>query len=303
MKLRTAIIGSGNIGCDVLCKVQRSALLECTLFAGRNAASPGLALARSRGIPVTDRGAEGLFAALDSFDLVFDATSSAAHQAHAPALQAAGKVLINLTPAPNGALCVPSLNGDALLAAGNINMITCGGQASIPIAQAMTAANPAIHYLEVVSSISAESAGPATRLNLNHYIETTEDALRQFTGCNRVKAILNINPAKPNVYMQTAISALAEQHDLEATRSAITGAVARLRAAVPGYDVIVEPHVTGDRLFTMVRVTGAGDYLDPSAGNLDIITAAATRMAEAIARDRTARDSHPPVAQPMESVA
>ncbi|MFS4583592.1 acetaldehyde dehydrogenase (acetylating) [Phaeobacter sp. C3_T13_0] len=303
MTLRTAIIGSGNIGCDVLCKVQSSPLLDCTLFAGRNAASPGLALARARGIPVADRGADGLFAALDSFDLVFDATSSAAHQAHAPALQAAGKVLINLTPAPNGDLCVPSLNGDDLVQAGNINMITCGGQASIPIAQAMTAANPDIHYLEVVSSISAESAGPATRLNLNHYIETTEGALTKFTGCSHVKAILNINPAKPNVYMQTAISALAEHHDLEATKGAIAEAVARLRAAVPGYSVIVEPHVTGDRMFTMVRVTGAGDYLDPSAGNLDIITAAATRMAEAIARERANQGAHAPVGQPMESVA
>jgi len=295
MKLRIAIIGSGNIGCDVLCKVQQSPVLDCTLFAGRSAASPGLAFARSHGIPVTDRGADGLFAALDSFDLVFDATSSAAHQAHAPALQAAGKVLINLTPAPNGVVCVPSLNGDALLGAANINMITCGGQASIPIAQAMTTANPDIHYIEVVSSISAESAGPATRLNLNHYIETTEGALTSFTGCRRVKAILNINPAKPNVYMQTAISALAAQHDLVATQEVIAKAVAKLRDCVPGYDVIVEPHVTGDRLFTMVRVTGAGDYLDPSAGNLDIITAAATRIAEDIARQR--------VRQPMESVA
>ncbi|APG49412.1 acetaldehyde dehydrogenase (acetylating) [Phaeobacter porticola] len=303
MTLRTAIIGSGNIGCDVLCKVQRSALLDCTLFAGRNAASPGLALARTRGVPVTDRGAEGLFAALDTFDLVFDATSSAAHQAHAPMLEAAGKVVVNLTPAPNGALCVPSLNGDDLLTARNINMITCGGQASIPIAQAMTEANPDIHYVEVVSSISAESAGPATRLNLNHYIETTESALRQFTGCSNVKAILNINPAKPNVYMQTAISALAAQHDLAATEAAIAKAVTQLRAAVPGYDVIVEPHVTGDRLFTMVRVTGAGDYLDPSAGNLDIITAAATRMAEAIARGRGKRKAPPAEALPMESVA
>ncbi|MCF6431152.1 acetaldehyde dehydrogenase (acetylating) [Leisingera sp. MMG026] len=303
MTLRTAIIGSGNIGCDVLCKVQRSALLDCTLFAGRNASSPGLALARARGVPVTDRGAEGLFAALDSFDVVFDATSSAAHQAHAPALEAAGKVVVNLTPAPNGALCVPSLNGDALLKAGNINMITCGGQASIPIAQAMTRANPDINYLEVVSSISAESAGPATRLNLNHYIETTESALRQFTGCSNVKAILNINPAKPNVYMQTAISALAAHHDLAAAKADIAKAVARLRAAVPGYDVIVEPHVTGDRLFTMVRVTGAGDYLDPSAGNLDIITAAATKMAEAIARAGGRRGAAPAVPQPMESVA
>ncbi|WP_052465726.1 acetaldehyde dehydrogenase (acetylating) [Phaeobacter sp. S60] len=303
MTLKTAIIGSGNIGCDVLCKVQRSELLECTLFAGRNAASPGLALARERGVAVTDRGAEGLFAALDTFDLVFDATSSAAHQSHAPMLEAAGKVVINLTPAPNGALCVPSLNGDDLLAARNINMITCGGQASIPIAQAMTEANPDIHYLEVVSSISAESAGPATRLNLNHYIETTESALRQFTGCCNVKAILNINPAKPNVYMQTAISALAAQHDLAVTEAAIARAVARLRAAVPGYDVIVEPHVTGDRLFTMVRVTGAGDYLDPSAGNLDIITAAATKMAEAVARDRGERGPAPAEALAMESVA
>jgi acetaldehyde dehydrogenase len=286
MPLKVAIIGSGNIGSDILCKVQRSPMLHCTLFAGRSSASSGLAFARGRGTATTDNGIAGLLDRLDLFDLVFDATSAAAHQEHAPMLEARGKTVINLTPAPNGDPCIPTLNGDQMLQVGNINMITCGGQASIPIASAIAKANKSIKYIEVVSSISADSAGPATRLNLNHYLATTEAALGQFTGCKRVKAILNINPAKPSVYMQTAISALVDDPDMPVTKLAIDRAVAEVRQCVPGYEVIVEPHYHDGRLFTMVRVVGAGDYLDPSAGNLDIITAAATNMAERIAKHR-----------------
>jgi acetaldehyde dehydrogenase len=200
----------------------------------------------------------------------------------------AGKAIINLTPASLGSLCVPSLNGVELADANNLNMITCGGQASIPLAAAIARANPGVRYFEVVSSISAESAGPATRRNLSNYITTTENALSHFTGCPDVKAILNINPAKPNVYMQTAVSALIERVDMVATRREIECAVTQVQAAVPGYEVIVDLHYSEGRLFTMVRVEGAGDFLDPSAGNLDIITASATHMASLMARGRVA---------------
>lgn len=288
MTLKTAIIGSGNIGCDILCKVLAHPELDCTLVAGRSLSSSGLAFARERGVATTADGIDGLFARINEFDVVFDATSAADHEAHAPRLIEAGKAIINLTPASLGVLCVPSLNGVALADANNINMITCGGQASIPLAAAIARANPGVRYIEVVSSISAQSAGPATRRNLSNYITTTENALSHFTGCADVKAILNINPAKPNVYMQTAVSALIEHVDLPATRREIERAVAHVQSAVPGYEVIVDLHYSEGRLFTMVRVEGAGDFLDPSAGNLDIITATATHMAVLMARGRVA---------------
>ncbi|MGF6205885.1 acetaldehyde dehydrogenase (acetylating) [Pseudomonas frederiksbergensis] len=288
MSLKTAIIGSGNIGCDVLCKVLAHPDLDCTLVAGRSMASSGLAFARERGVATTANGVDGLFEHLNEFDLVFDATSAADHEAHASRLIEAGKTIINLTPAALGALCVPSLNGMELTGASNINMITCGGQASIPLAAAIARANPRVRYIEVVSSISAESAGPATRRNLSNYISTTENALIHFTGCKDVKAILNVNPAKPNVYMQTAVSALIDDVDLAATRREVERAVAQVQSAVPGYEVIVDLHYSEGRLFTMVRVEGAGHFLDPSAGNLDIITATATYMAALMARGRQA---------------
>ena len=288
MTLKTAIIGSGNIGCDILCKVLAHPELDCAVVAGRSLSSSGLAFARERGVATTADGIDGLFARINDFDVVFDATSAADHEAHAPRLIEAGKAIINLTPASLGVLCVPSLNGVALADANNINMITCGGQASIPLAAAIARANPGVRYIEVVSSISAQSAGPATRRNLSNYITTTENALSHFTGCADVKAILNINPAKPHVYMQTAVSALIEQVDLPATRREIERAVAHVQSAVPGYEVIVDLHYSEGRLFTMVRVEGAGDFLDPSAGNLDIITATATHMAVLMARGRVA---------------
>lgn len=289
MTLRAAIIGSGNIGCDILCKTQRSDMIDCTVFAGRSARSLGLEFAEHQGVATTARGIDGLMEQADAFDLVFDATSSTAHQENARRFEEAGKTVINLTPAPLGEMCIPTLNGDALLDARNINMITCGGQASIPIAAAICQSNVEVDYIEVVSSISADSAGPATRVNLNHYLTATETAIAQFTGCARVKSILNINPAKPSVYMQTAISALVKEPDMVATKRAIARAARRVRQCVPGYEVIVAPHHDEGRLFTMVRVVGQGDYLDPCAGNLDIITSASVSMAERIVHHRSAK--------------
>lgn len=286
-KLKVAIIGSGNIGCDILCKVGRSELLECTLFAGRTKNSSGMVFAESKGVAVTSDGIDGLLDQKDHFDLVFDATSSKAHQVHAPLFEQSGHVVINLTPAPMGKLCIPTLNGDQVVGEQNINMVTCGGQASIPIVRAITDANPGVSYVEVVSSISAESAGPATRLNLDHYITTTENAIREFGQCNWAKAILNVNPAKPNVFMKTAVSALVDNPDMEKTRVNINKVVENIKTYVKGYDVLVEPYYEEGRLFTMIKVVGMGDYLDPCAGNLDIITASAVNIAERIAQARS----------------
>ncbi|MFS1524188.1 acetaldehyde dehydrogenase (acetylating) [Microbulbifer sp. 2304DJ12-6] len=280
MFLKTAILGSGNIGCDLLCKVEKSPILSCSMFVGRTEGSSGLQFAERRGTAVYDNGVEALFNNLDRFDLVFDATSAAAHLAHAPKLIAAGKTIVNLTPAPKGILCVPMLNGDQVLTESNVNMITCGGQASLPILAAIRRVHENIDYIEVVSSIAAKSAGAATRLNLDQYLNTTESAITKFTGCDSVKAVLNINPAKPSVDMQTAVSALITHPNIDGLITEINSAVKSVQKYVKGYKIIVEPYVDGTRLFTMIRVTGQGGYLASYAGNLDIITSSAVNIAE-----------------------
>jgi acetaldehyde dehydrogenase len=286
MAMNVAILGSGNIGCDILCKVERSKLLNCTLFAGRNERSSGLNFAAGRGVTVSAGGIDALMERLDDFDLAFDATSAESHIDNAARLQAQGKQIINLTPAHLGELCVPLINGEALRHQPNINMITCGGQASLPIVKAICSVIGTAKYIEVVSSISARSAGPATRKNLDNYITTTEAAIRQFSGCQDVKAILNINPAKPEVSMQTAVSVLLDSlgnRTLGDLKDCIHQTVLEVRDYIPGYELAVEPRLDGERLFVMVRVVGRGDYLPPYAGNLDIITSAAVSMAERIA--------------------
>jgi acetaldehyde dehydrogenase len=284
--LNVAILGSGNIGCDILCKVQRSPLLDCVLFAGRSESSSGLQFAAERDVPVSAGGLDALMDRVDDFDLVFDATSADAHVRLAEALQPHNKKIVNLTPAHLGELCVPLLNGDAMRGESNINMITCGGQASLPIVMAVCSVVKSVRYIEVVSSISARSAGPATRRNLDNYITTTEAAIRRFSGCEDVKTILNINPAKPEVSMQTAVSVL---FDSLGTRTMgdlldrVHQTVQEVREYIPGYELIVEPRLDAERLFVMVRVVGHGDYLPPYAGNLDIITSAAVSIAERLA--------------------
>jgi acetaldehyde dehydrogenase (acetylating) len=184
-------------------------------------------------------------------------------------------------------MCVPAVNLAECLHEPNVNMITCGGQASIPIAHAIKSANPGVEYLEAVSSIASRSAGPATRINLDEYLQTTEQGLQFFGGCPRTKAILNLNPAQPCVHMQTTVMAKIAQPDLARTRTAVAEMVARIRTYIPGYQLILEPILENGRLVAMVRVEGLGDYLPRYAGNLDIINCAAIAFAEAYARQRT----------------
>lgn len=282
MKTRVAIIGSGNIGCDLLAKVIASPRLSCAVFVGQRARSPGLAYAERLGVPTSPDGLEALLRDPDQCDMVFDATSALAHSQHAPILEAMGKTVLNLTPAARGLWCVPVINAASMSRGMNINMVTCGGQAAAPIAHALQQAGGGIEYIEVVSSISAKSAGPATRLNVNEYLGVTEAALRFFTQCDRAKAILNINPAEPPVTMQTTV--FAKLRDADATRlaSAVRAVVEEVRRYVPGYELIVQPRIDGGRWMAMVRVRGAGAYLPSYSGNLDIITSAAVRVAETI---------------------
>lgn len=279
-KLKVAILGSGNIGTDLVVKALRSPLLECTLFIGRNLSSPGMAKALSLGVKVSDRSIDAIIENPEICQLVFDATSADAHARHAPILDQLGKIVIDLTPAKIGRLCVPAVNLHDCIGARNVNMITCGGQASTPIAYAIGQAHREVEYIEVISSIASRSAGPATRANLDEYIETTETALKLFSGCKHSKAILNLNPAYPCIDMQTTILAKVKQPNIEELIIEVDKIVKKIQAYVPGYEVIVKPTLENERIIVMVKVRGLGDYLPSYAGNLDIINCAAIAMAE-----------------------
>lgn len=240
--------------------------------------------ALSLGVNVSADGVDYIIENPDSCDLVFDATSSKSHLVHAPILKKMNKRVINLTPAPVGLMSVPSVNMKDSILEQNINMVTCGGQASIPVAYAVGQTQKGIDYIEVVSSISSRSAGPATRKNIDEYIELTEIALRTFSGASRTKAILNLNPAEPCVDMQTTIFAKVESPDLAKLSGVLYGLFVKVREYVPGYEVILGPILENGLIVVMVRVRGLGDYLPAYAGNLDIINCAAVAMAEEYAK-------------------
>lgn len=283
-KLKVAILGSGNIGTDLLVKVMRSPFLDCGIFIGRNLASPGMAKAQSLGVPVSADSIHYIEKNPDCCDLVFDATSAKDHAFHAPILERLGKIAVDLTPAKIGEMCVPAVNMGDCIHLTNLNMVTCGGQASIPIAYAIAQCHSQIDYVEVVSSIASRSAGPATRINLDEYIHTTEKGIKKFSGCTTSKAILNLNPAQPCINMQTTVFARVANPNLERLKVEVDKMVATIRKYVPGYDVIVGPTLENGRIVVMVRVKGLGDYLPAYAGNLDIINCAAIAVAEDFAK-------------------
>ncbi len=285
-KARVAILGTGNIGTDLLIKVMRSNTLQCTLFVGRNFRSEGMQKATTLGVNISDRGLDAIVQQADDIDMVFDATSAVAHHEHWPVLHGLGKIVIDMTPAKLGELCVPAINSEEILGSrsANINMVTCGGQASIPIAHAIAAVHEGIEYIEVASSIASRSAGPATRGNLDEYIETTEEALCKFTGAKQAKAILILNPARPPIDMQTTIYAKIRNPRMAEIHRSVDSMMKRITAYVPGYQLIVPPTIEGGKVMMTVKVLGNGDYLPRYAGNLDIINCAAIGIAETIAR-------------------
>ena len=282
-KLKVAIIGSGNIGTDLLIKVLRSPYLECRIFISRRLSSAGMQKALSLGIPVSAEGIDYIVNNPTCCDLVFDATSAQSHIEHAPILRKLNKRVIDLTPAKIGLMCVPSVNLAEALNEFNVNMVTCGGQASIPVAYAIGQTQSDIDYIEVVSTIASRSAGPATRQNIDEYIKTTEDGLKEFSGATRTKAILNLNPAEPCVDMQTTIFAKVKNPDIPKLSKFFLRQVENIRKYVPGYKIILGPILENDRIVVMARVRGLGDYLPSYAGNLDIINCAAINTAEAYA--------------------
>src|SRR5215207_7089498 len=283
-RLRVGIVGTGNIGTDLLLKVQRSPLLECTLFVGRNLDSIGMRTALELGVPVTDRRIEAIAEDPDRFDLVFDATSALDARRHWELLSEVGLPVIDLTPAKLGKLCIPALNLAECAHAPNLCMVTCGGQAAVPLASCVVRTQPQVDYVEIVSTSASRSVGPATRINIDEYLATTEAAVRRFCGVPRAKTILIVNPSNPPITMQNTVFVKTDEPDLPTLQAAVEEMVRRVQRYVPGYRLVVPPLYEGGRIAMTVQIRGVGDYLPAYAGNLDIITCAAVAAAEERAR-------------------
>ncbi|MGK8486439.1 acetaldehyde dehydrogenase (acetylating) [Nocardia asiatica] len=290
-KLSVAIVGSGNIGTDLLYKLARSRWLEPRWMVGIDPASEGLARAARLGLETTDKGVDHLFAQAEKPDLVFEATSAAVHRAAAPRYAEAGIRVIDLTPAAIGPAVIPPANLRQHLDAPNVNMITCGGQATIPIVHAVSRVVE-VPIAEIVASVASVSAGPGTRANIDEFTKTTSRGVETIGGAARGKAIIILNPADPPMIMRdTIFCAIPEDADRAAIAASIHEIVAEVQTYVPGYRLLNEPQFddpsvnSGGRALvtTFIEVEGAGDYLPPYAGNLDIMTAAATKVGEEIA--------------------
>jgi acetaldehyde dehydrogenase len=305
-RTKVAVIGSGNIGTDLMIKVLRLApTLEMAALVGIDPDSPGLARARRLRVPTTHEGVSGLIARPDfaEIEIVFDATSARAHRSNAAALAPYGKKLVDLTPAAIGRYVVPPVNLDARLADGaaNLNMVTCGGQATVPIVFAVSRVTP-VWYAEIVASIASKSAGPGTRANIDEFTETTAAAIQAVGGAARGKAIIILNPAEPPLVMRDTVLCLIGDADHDAIRASVAGMVGEVARYVPGYrlkqDVQFAPVAADEPVHTLLpvgtgpattrvsvflEVEGAGHYLPAYAGNLDIMTSAALRVAQRMA--------------------
>ena len=308
-KKTAAIVGSGNIGTDLMFKLlRRSNNVEVKYMIGVDPASDGLARAARLGITTSAQGVDWLLAQDELPDFVFECTSAKAHQANAPKYKAAGIHAIDLTPAAVGPYLCPVVNLDSLQDVLNVNMITCAGQATTPVVAAVSSVVP-VDYAEIVASIASKSAGPGTRANVDEFTETTAKALEVVGGAKRGKAIIIINPVEPPMIMRNTVycaipAQAAEPGELQdKIRAAIDDAVARIQDYVPGYSLRVEPQFDAaredwdgnGRVGIWIQVKGAGDYLPEYAGNLDIITAAATRTADLLAERMDAALSATPV--------
>ena len=283
MNEKVAIIGPGNIGIDLMYKIKRSNILELALFVGRRQESKGLALGRKEGVETSHRGIDDILER-DDIRIVLDATGAKGHLIHAPLLKEAGKIAIDLTPAAVGPYVIPCVNLDQHLDADNINLITCGGQATIPIVAAVSRVAK-VKYGEIVATIASKSAGKGTRQNIDEFTQTTARGIQIVGKAERGKAIIILNPAEPPIIMRDTIYTIVDNSDEKAITESIQDMVCELQSYVPGYRLKVGPLFDGNRVTTMVEVEGAGDYLPKYSGNLDIINAAAVAMAERIVKE------------------
>ena len=296
MRVGCAIVGSGNIGTDLIYKLRRSPSLEVRLVAGIDPESDGLRRARELGIEASTDGAEAVLAAPERFPIVFEATSAWVHRQNAPRYEQAGIRVVDLTPAKLGPLVVPPVNLAEHLDAPNVNLITCGGQATVPIVAAVARVTR-VPYAEIVSTVASKSAGPGTRQNIDEFTQTTSSSLVEVGGAERGKAIMVLNPAQPPILMRnTVFCALPEGADRDRVAASIREMVEAVSSYVPGYRLTAHPVFEEDeyrtpggtvpaRVVALLEVQGAGDYFPPYAGNLDIMTASAVRVGEALARE------------------
>ena len=309
-RVKAAIIGSGNIGTDLMIKmVKYPQNMELVAVVGIDEASEGLAMARERGVATTHEGIDGLkaMAVYPEIGIVFDATSAYAHKVHDAALRADGKQVVDLTPAAIGPFTIPPVNMEAHLDQPNVNMVTCGGQATIPMVAAVSQV-ARVHYAEIVASVSSRSAGPGTRANIDEFTRTTAAAIEKVGGAERGKAIIILNPAEPPMIMRDTIFTLSEGADEEAIRASVQAMVEKVQAYVPGYrlkqavqferygdnnklKIPGQGEFTGLKTSIFLEVEGAGDYLPSYSGNLDIMTAAAKATGELLAGKIMARNT------------
>ncbi|MDL4772733.1 MULTISPECIES: acetaldehyde dehydrogenase (acetylating) [Thermomonosporaceae] len=290
-RLSAAIVGPGNIGTDLLIKLLRSETIEVHSMVGVDPASEGLARARELGVRTSADGVGWLLSRDDLPDLVFEATSARAHLANAPRYEAAGVQALDLTPAAIGPFVCPPVNLDTLADVPNLNLITCGGQATIPIVHAVSSVVP-VRYAEIVASIASRSAGPGTRANIDEFTQTTARAIERVGGAGRGKAIIILNPVDPPMIMRdTVYCAIPADADTAAITASVHAMAAAVAAYVPGYALRAEPQFDepredwggSARVAVFLEVRGNGDHLPPWAGNLDIMTAAAARVGEQLA--------------------
>lgn len=283
-RLSVAVLGAGLIGADLATKVMRSSSLDLRLVVGRDENTAGLRRLAALGMPVSGAGVASLADVGEPVDVAFDATNAMAHAEHAERLVPQGTMLIDLTPSKIGHMVVPTVNGSDVVGHRDINMVSCGGQASIPVLHAITRTHR-VDYVEVVTTAATLSVGRGTRLNLDEYIETTQDAVRHFTGVKEVKSILNISPATPPARFRVAMSILGRDLAAGSVRSAVDAAAERLRSFLPGF-AVTACTVDGEKAFVAVEVTSTGDRIPDYAGNLDIINSAALHVAEEYAASR-----------------
>ena len=288
-KIKCALIGPGNIGTDLLAKLQRSPVLEPVWMVGIDPESDGLKRAREMGIKTTSDGVDGLIPHMqaDGVQIVFDATSAYVHAENSRKVNEQGALMIDLTPAAIGPFCVPPVNLKAHVGKGemNVNMVTCGGQATIPMVAAVSRVQP-VAYGEIVATVSSRSVGPGTRKNIDEFTRTTAGAVEQVGGAKKGKAIIIINPAEPPMMMRDTVHCLTEtEPDQAAITQSIHDMIAQVQKYVPGYRLVNGPVFDGNRVSVFLEVEGLGDYLPKYAGNLDIMTAAAARTAEMFAEE------------------
>ncbi|WP_077000107.1 acetaldehyde dehydrogenase (acetylating) [Variovorax sp. KK3] len=286
-KIKCALIGPGNIGTDLLAKLQRSPVLEPVWMVGIDPESDGLQRAREMGLKTTAEGVDGLLPHVeaDGVQIAFDATSAYVHAENSAKLNALGVLMIDLTPAAIGPYCVPPVNLAAQLGERpmNVNMVTCGGQATIPMVAAVSRVQP-VAYGEIVATVSSKSVGPGTRKNIDEFTRTTAGAVERVGGAAEGKAIIIVNPAEPPLMMRDTVHCLTEgEPDQEAITASVHRMIAEVRKYVPGYRLVNGPVFDGRRVSIYLEVEGLGDYLPKYAGNLDIMTAAAARTAEMFA--------------------